>query len=63
MFHSATPSIFCFVMPGFMSGIHAFFSYKSKTWMASEVGLARLPHKNAPGLQARRRRFAPFARP
>jgi hypothetical protein len=44
MFHSATPSIFCFVMPGFMSGIHAFFSYKSKTWMASEVGLARLPH-------------------
>jgi len=43
MFHSATPFI-CFVMPGSMPDIHAFFSYKSKTWMASEVGLARLPH-------------------
>ncbi|MFZ0402265.1 MAG: hypothetical protein WAL03_14420, partial [Pseudolabrys sp.] len=40
-----TPRDLCFVvvMPGFMPGIHAFFSYKSKTWMASEVGLARLP--------------------
>jgi len=31
-------------MPGFVPGMHAFFSYKSKTWMASEVELARLPH-------------------
>jgi hypothetical protein len=34
------------VMPGLVVlGIHALTAYtKSKTWMASEVGLARLPH-------------------
>jgi hypothetical protein len=37
-------------MSGFMSGIHAFFSYKSKTWTASEVGLARFRIKPAASL-------------
>ena len=27
------------VMPGLVPGIHVFFSYCGKTWMASELGL------------------------
>ena len=35
------------VMPGFMPGIHVFTTLATvKTWMAPEVGLARLPHNN-----------------
>jgi hypothetical protein len=33
-------------MPGFMPGIHVFTTLQIKTWMAPEVGLARLPHNN-----------------
>ena len=37
-------------MPGFMPGIHTFFSYKSKTWVASEVGLPDFRIKPAASL-------------
>jgi hypothetical protein len=33
-----------FVMPGLVPGIHVTALQQAKTWMASEVGLARLPH-------------------
>jgi len=38
--------VFALVIPGLVPGIHVFWCHStSKTWMASEIGLARLPHK------------------
>jgi hypothetical protein len=38
--------VFALVMAGLVPAIHVFSCRSmSKTWMASEVGLARLPHK------------------
>jgi hypothetical protein len=36
------------VMPALVAGIHVFITAQMKTWMASELGLARVPQYSLP---------------